>query len=53
MAGSPVAQAGSYFGGAAMKDALLSGFAAAARILGEASAPVPGLSAPPRPEVRA
>ncbi len=33
MKGVPVALAGSYFGGAAMKDALVSGFAAAERLL--------------------
>jgi oxygen-dependent protoporphyrinogen oxidase len=51
MAGSPVALAGSYFGGAAMKDALQSGFAAASSLLGEA--PVPGAGTIARPEVRA
>lgn len=35
MEGRPVVLAGSYFGGAAMKDALLSGFAAAARLTGQ------------------
>jgi protoporphyrinogen/coproporphyrinogen III oxidase len=51
MGRSPVQLAGSYFGGAAMKDALVSGFAAAGRVLAEAPPPfaVPGAA----PEVRA
>lgn len=50
MAGSPVVLAGSYFGGAAMKDALASGFAAAESLV---PAPLnPGVSASPA-EVRA
>jgi oxygen-dependent protoporphyrinogen oxidase len=50
MAGSPVALAGSYFGGAAMKDALVSGFAAAQQL--QAQLPPPGARAAPA-EVRA
>jgi oxygen-dependent protoporphyrinogen oxidase len=38
LAGSPVTLAGSYFGGAAMKDALASGFAAATRVQASAAA---------------
>lgn len=44
MAGLPISLAGSYFGGAAMKDALASGFAAAEAVLAQpaiAVAPVP------------
>ena len=50
MAQTQVSMAGSYFGGAAMKDALNSGFLAAEALLAEA--PVPAGSALP-PEVRA
>jgi oxygen-dependent protoporphyrinogen oxidase len=50
MAHTPVTMAGSYFGGAAMKDAIASGFQAAAALLAEV--PAPGGSALPL-EVRA
>jgi oxygen-dependent protoporphyrinogen oxidase len=51
MAGSPVALAGSYFGGAAMKDALISGFAAAEQLQAQMRPPGAGRAAPA--EVRA